>query len=197
MSIALIFAIYLVAACAIFVCPIAVFASQNTAVNGLQMQGLEQVQTSLPQARVLGRARLTMWGFKVYDATLLTEQNFNADEYARSRFALSLSYLRDFKGEDIAKRSIQEMRAVDSLSEAQAARWLAQMQQLFPNVRSGDQLLGVHLPNEGVQFSFNGKPIGSLPDPEFARLFFGIWLSPKTSAPAMRRSLLGLDKASP
>jgi hypothetical protein len=46
-------------------------------------------------------------------------------------------------------------------------------------------------------FSFNGKPIGEIKDPEFARLFFGIWLSPQTSAPEMRRELLGLAGSKP
>ena len=29
-------------------------------------------------------------------------------------------------------------------------------------------------------------------DPLYARLFFGIWLAPQSSAPALRQSLLGL-----
>jgi hypothetical protein len=39
-------------------------------------------------------------------------------------------------------------------------------------------------------FLLNGQPAGEIRDPEFARLFFGIWLSPRTSEPAMRRALL-------
>ena len=36
----------------------------------------------------------------------------------------------------------------------------------------------------------NGKPTGEIRDAEFARLFFGIWLSPKTSEPELRAALL-------
>ena len=57
---------------------------------------------------------------------------------------------------------------------------------------TGDRLLGVHLPGRGAQFYANGKPQGEIADPEFARLFFGIWLSEKTSAPKLRLTLLGL-----
>jgi hypothetical protein len=32
---------------------------------------------------------------------------------------------------------------------------------------------------------------GDIRDAEFARLFFGIWLSPRSSEPAMRQALLG------
>lgn len=34
------------------------------------------------------------------------------------------------------------------------------------------------------------KVVGEVADPEFARLFFGIWLSPNTSEPALRQALL-------
>jgi hypothetical protein len=33
--------------------------------------------------------------------------------------------------------------------------------------------------------------VGDIADAEFARLFFGIWLSPRTSAPALRQALMG------
>jgi hypothetical protein len=41
-----------------------------------------------------------------------------------------------------------------------------------------------------VRFLLNGKPFGEVRDAEFSSLFFGIWLSPGTSEPAMRQSLL-------
>ena len=34
------------------------------------------------------------------------------------------------------------------------------------------------------------KVVGEVADPEFARLFFGIWLSPNTSEPSLRQALL-------
>lgn len=40
-------------------------------------------------------------------------------------------------------------------------------------------------------FFFNGKPTAAINDKAFARLFFGIWLSPKTSAPGLRNALIG------
>ena len=40
-------------------------------------------------------------------------------------------------------------------------------------------------------FFLNGQPRGDAPEAEFARLFFGIWLSPRSSEPALREALLG------
>jgi Chalcone isomerase-like len=176
----------LIAAYAIFYWAGGVFATQNAAPVPLE------VAISLPQARSLGTARLKVWGFEVYDAQLWATAEFSAPEYAGTPFALQLRYLRNFEGAAIAERSIKEMRGIGSFADAQAAQWLEQMRAIFPNVRKGDRLLGVHQPGVGASFVFNGKPVGELRDPEFARLFFGIWLSSQTSQPHMRRDLLGL-----
>ena len=37
--------------------------------------------------------------------------------------------------------------------------------------------------------------IGDVRDPLFAKLFFGIWLSPQTSEPQLRRALLAQEKS--
>ena len=62
----------------------------------------------------------------------------------------------------------------------------------FPGVREGARLTGVHRPGEAARFHFNGASVGELRDAEFARLFFGIWLSARTSEPALRDALLGV-----
>ena len=150
------------------------------------------VATSLlAQPRQAGSGRYTWWGFDVYQASLWVEPGFDAAALARQRYALDLQYLRNFKGRDIAQRSIDEMRRVGPFSEAQARNWLGEMERLFPDVSSGDRLTGVHLPGRGAQFYANGKSRGEIADPEFARLFFGIWLSEQTSAPQLRLTLLG------
>jgi hypothetical protein len=186
------YAIVLIAAYALLIWPKAAFATENPPASVSA-----QVERQLPGARALGGTRLSVWGFQIYDAKLWVASAFRADDYARTGFALNLGYLRAFSGADIAHRSIKEMRTIGSISDAQAAQWLAQMEQLFPDVRSGDHLLGLYSPTGEASFSLNGKPLGSVRDPEFARLFFGIWLSPQTSVPAMRRALLGLDRTTP
>jgi hypothetical protein len=129
-------------------------------------------------------------GFQVYDARLWTAPGFSADDYAAHAFALELAYLRDFDGEDIAKRSLKEMRGIGAFSAEQGARWLARMKELFPDVKKGDRLTGLYQPGAGVSFLHNDRPAGEVRDADFARLFMGIWLSPRTSEPAMRDRLL-------
>jgi len=83
------------------------------------------------------------------------------------------------------------MRRQRDISDDEAGRWLAAMMQVFPDVKEGDRITGLHVPGLGARFAVNGAVRGDVRDLEFARLFFGIWLSEKTSEPALRRALLG------
>lgn len=151
------------------------------------------VQALLPSLQNAGTARLNVWGFQVYDARLWVTPGFAAARYEEHAFALELHYLRDFRNEDIARRSIEEMRRIAPLGDDQAARWLAALRQAFPDVRAGDRIVGVYRPDgepAHVQFLTNGRVTGSVRDAQFARLFFGIWLSARTSEPALRQRLL-------
>jgi len=144
----------------------------------------------LPQSRLIGKGRLTFWGFQVYDARLWALPGFKPDTLAVQPFALELSYLRGFDSQDVAERSIAEMRRSASISDAQAKAWIDEMMRALPDVKKGDRLMGIHRPGVGAQFFMNGKPTGEIRDAEFSRLFFGIWLSPKTSEPELRAALL-------
>lgn len=145
---------------------------------------------ALPGARLVGQARLTVWGFDIYDARLWAQPNFKAASFAASALALELNYLRNFEAADIAERSLKEMRRSQPVSDAQAARWKAEMLRVIPDVRKGDRITGVHRPGAGAAFWVNGRASGEILDADFARLFFGIWLSPDTSEPRMREALL-------
>jgi hypothetical protein len=139
-----------------------------------------------------GKDRFTYFGFEVYDATLWTSPGFEPTAAHEHELALELQYLRNFEAKDIAQRSIQEMRRIAKPSTGQEQAWMAQMLRVFPNIRKGDRLLGVQRPGQAAVFWHNGQLRGEIADPEFAKLFFGIWLSPRTSAPAFRARLLGL-----
>jgi len=154
----------------------------------------QELRPALPAASLSGQARLKFWGFDVYQATLWVAPGFSARAYEQSAFALELSYLRDFKGADIARRSVVEMRRQAPMAQAQEADWENRMRALFPDVKAGDVITGVHQPAMGVVFWCNGRLLGEVRDPLFARLFFGIWLSPQTSEPQLRSALLALEK---
>ncbi|MBC7957907.1 MAG: chalcone isomerase family protein [Cytophagales bacterium] len=150
-----------------------------------------QTIAELPNARLLGQGRLTYFGLNVYGARLWVTDSFKAEEFARHPMALELEYARSLVGQLIAERSLDEMKKVGDVPESKAAGWLAAMAQIFPDVNKGDRITGVYHPVDGMRFFLNGKARGEVQDPLFARLFVGIWLSPRTSEPKLRLALLG------
>ena len=147
----------------------------------------------LAGSRLQGEATLRFWGLRIYTARLWALPSFHANPTPAQPVVLELEYLRDLKGSAIAERSLQEMKRAGTFTESQAQRWLADMQRIFPDVKSGDRLSGLHQPGRAAVFWYNGRPAGQIDDAEFARLFFAIWLAPTTSEPDMRQALLGLN----
>ena len=145
----------------------------------------------LPGSRLQGEATLKFFGLRVYHARLWTLPDYRVSQPVDQPLVLELEYLRELKGPLIAERSLKEMRRGGQISDAQAERWLAEMQRIFPDVKAGDRISGQHLPGRGARFWHNGRLAGQIDDPAFARLFFGIWLAPSTSEPDMRLALLG------
>ena len=151
-----------------------------------------EVVAELPGARLQGQGRMRFFGLHIYDALLWTAAPIAPADVECSALALELRYARALKGPLIAERSIEEMRRQADIAPADAERWLGAMTQLFPDVGAGDRITGVQRPGQGARFHVNGKFAGEVRDAVFARLFFGIWLSPRTSEPKLRAALLGL-----
>ena len=148
------------------------------------------IAAELPGALWCGNARMRVFGFNVYDATLWVTPEFKASRYAQSAFVLELAYLRSLNGREVAQRSAVEMRRAPDYPAAREASWKAAMEATFPDVKDGDRLTGLHSPEAGARFWFNGTARTPIADPDFSRLFFGIWLSTATSEPKLRAALL-------
>ena len=140
--------------------------------------------------RLIGQHRFTYWGFEVYDASLWGNTAFAPHDWAKQSLVLELRYLRDFKGADIAQRSIDEMQGQRTLSAAQKQTWAGVLQSLIPNVRSGERLTGIYTPDKGMQLLHQDRLLGEVTDVDLAQRFFGIWLAPETSQRQLRQQLL-------
>ena len=150
----------------------------------------EQISSQyIKNPKLVGEARLKVLFWKVYDAKLsATDGNWKKD----TPFALSLTYLREFEGEEIARRSVDEMREIGYDDEKLLTSWFEQMLKIFPNVKEGENITGVLDENQHSHFYYQGKLLGTVEDTVFGQSFFGIWLHEKTSEPKMRKQLLGL-----
>lgn len=169
------------------------WARQASAQSGLAAPAVvspPELAAELPGAALRGTGTLRFLGLHIYDIRLWSPAPPAADTSGQP-LALELIYARSLVGEQIASRSITEMKRIGTFSEAQQAQWLAAMTRLFPDVTTGDRLTGVQRPGQAARFHLNGQYRGEVADADFARLFFGIWLSPRTSEPKLRARLLG------
>ncbi|NMM76589.1 chalcone isomerase family protein [Acidovorax sp. SRB_24] len=175
------------AACALLVWATAVFHAETA-----QAQGAD---TAAPLAGLqrAGEGTLRVWGLEIYRARLWVSPGFAPADYAALPLALELSYARSFSAAAIAERSIAEMRRAGPFSAAQATRWQQALQAALRDVQPGDRITGLYQPGRGATFRMRGRTVGTVADPEFARLFFGIWLAPQTSEPGLRAELLGTE----
>jgi hypothetical protein len=145
------------------------------------------IESHLAQARLAGKGRFTWFGLSIYEAALwVGDQGYRPD----APFVLDLRYARKLDGVKIAEASAEQMEKIGAGTPAQRAQWLARMKAIFPDVGEGTHISGVFLPGLGARFYLDGKALATVPDPEFARAFFGIWLDPATSARALRAALL-------
>ncbi len=151
----------------------------------LQAQNL---QDFFNDPKKVGEARLSVYFWDIYDASLFASNGTFAEG---KPFALELKYLRKFKGKEIASRSVDEMRKLGMHDEIKLAKWYQAMQEIFPNVKSGETITGIVDEQQISHFYFNKKSLGSVHDKEFSQWFFNIWLSDRTSEPEMREQLLG------
>ncbi|WP_295999610.1 chalcone isomerase family protein [Rugamonas sp.] len=149
------------------------------------------IAQQLPDARLAGQGVYTWFGLTIYQAQLwVGPQGYRGAAPDAAPFVLDLRYARTLNGRKIADASADQMRKIGAGSEAQRAAWLQAMRAIFPDVTEGMHISGVYSPGAGTRFYLDGRPLGEVPDPAFARAFFGIWLDPASTDGDLRTALL-------
>lgn len=149
-----------------------------------------ELSSHVMSTKPYGEGSMTWLFITAYDASLWTD----ARAWSMSEpFALTLVYHMSFTTDEMVERTLEEMKVIDPSIDAQTLQRHARMlRSAFPAVKAGDRITAVHTPGQPVRFFHNGRPTASSEDSAFAEPFFGIWLSPKTSEPRLRRALLRL-----
>jgi hypothetical protein len=142
----------------------------------------------IADSKKIGDGVLTYLFWDVYRATLYAPA---AGWTADGPFVLSLRYLRDLSGADIAERTTDEIRGQGFTDKARLAAWQARLTAIFPDVSDGVVLSATRDKKGHTVFYRGADRIGAMEDPAFAKRFFDIWLGEKTSEPKLRRALLG------
>ncbi len=142
------------------------------------------VLKNISQAESLGQGRMTYWGFTLYDAKLF------ASKEPKGGIALDIQYLRKFEAKALAEQTLDELKKL-GVSDTQRAEWADPLAKAFKTVQVGDSITAIKKPQGSTQFFYNGQFVSEISGESFSQAFFGIWLHPKTSAPQLRKVLLG------
>ena len=121
------------------------------------------VQQSTPGLALRGEGQLRWFGLLAYRARLWSPGG-RATSALNGPLALEIQYARHFRGEQLAARSVDEMRHTGAGSDDQRRTWGEAMANTFRDVDAGDCILGVTLASGATQFFRNGAPLGANAD---------------------------------
>ena len=146
------------------------------------------IKKYLRDAQEIGHGEGRRFIFHAYDAQLVAPHGtFDSNK----AFALTLTYRMQFSGQAIAHESAAQMRRMGTAREKEINRWTQDMQAIFPDVKPGMSITGLHLKNGKTIFCTADGELGRIVDRAFATAFFGIWLSDKAESQTLRHQLIG------
>lgn len=130
-----------------------------------------EVFAELGEPRMLGEARYSLLAWPVFDAQLWSQHSAFSWQHP---FALSLTYQRDFRGDNLVARSLRGI--TERTGDPPSDRLAALLHTCFDDVRVGDRFTGVSLDENRARFYLNARQTCEISWPGFRRVFFGIWL---------------------
>ncbi|ASJ73782.1 chalcone isomerase family protein [Granulosicoccus antarcticus] len=135
----------------------------------------------------VGSSDMSWMVFKLYNITLLTDNGSYSPKVLPQ--ALEISYYRNIDKEDLVKATDGQWENL-GISKAQRNEWLPELLSLWPDIKKKDTLRFEVDTSGSNMFLYNGEPIGGIQSPGFSQAFLDIWLSTKTSRPALRKRLI-------
>lgn len=140
---------------------------------------------------------LTFWGFKVYAIGLYAPEGSEVEEIVQTQVpvALHIHYFRDFNREDIIKAARKILSDNPEVAIEDYEDELAQINRLYKSVEAGDRYtLAYDAKTSATTLSLNNNALGTVNGADFARIYFGIWLSEHPIDEDLRDRLLKLDE---
>ena len=146
---------------------------------------------AVPDLETVGQGSYRYMLWQLYDARLASSDGRFVDYQQSTPLLLELTYKRNISRDQFIKATVDEWKKLKQSSSEQQQQWAEQLAKLWQDVKNGDKLAAVLLPDNSVEFYFNGTKTGVLADEAFGPAFFNIWLDSSTSAPKLREQLTG------
>ena len=141
----------------------------------------------------IGKGLMKVLFWKVYQAQLFAAKTpFNETSFPQ---ALKITYLRDIDKKDLMEATDDQWQHI-GIESTQKTAWLLALKDIFIDIKKGETLTLVVDASKESNFYFSNaqvknRHLGKITDVHFGAAFLAIWLSEKTSRPALRRQLLG------
>lgn len=145
-----------------------------------------ELNATIRATNPVGSGTLKKLFMSVYEASFWSD----AGNFEKPPYALTITYAMSFTAQDLADRTLSEMQTISDAPEATLKSYTDQLAKLWPNVAAGDRITAIALPTGRTAFYHNGRALGTISETAFTPIFFGVWLSPKTSEPELRQKLL-------
>jgi len=135
----------------------------------------------------LGHGKRTVWGLKVYHATLwVTGHSWTPSE----PHAVELEAARTIPATTLLDAALEEMQDLNLGNQARLKVWRSEMGAIVPTVKEGDDLV-IFCPVSGKTLVYlDGHERGTVDDTTLCPAIMSIWLHPATSQQELRRKLL-------
>lgn len=151
---------------------------------------LEQFKLSLPFIEI-GEGTFSVLFWDLYHSQLLTTSGDYPVLQENEALLFKINYFADISRDDLIERTVEQWQHI-GIAELTYQQYLDDLNNIWPDIVKGDSLALV-INNGHSHFYFNENYIGKITDDKFGQLFIDIWLSEKTSQPALRSALLGVS----
>lgn len=166
--------------------------SQKACVNDDCFSRFSQVGTANLPMR--GLYRFEYFFFPIYSIALYAPESVSTTEgiLADIPKMLVIRYHHRFNRDQIIRGGNEMMKKNPEVNFGSISSAVAQMDRLYMEaVHEEDEYEVSYVPGQGTSLYFNGELRGTVPGAEFAKAYFGIWLSRTPIDEEMRDALLG------
>jgi hypothetical protein len=145
---------------------------------------------------LVGQTSLRRYGFHVYDSSFWIihdkAHNFNSsDALEQNTRALSITYARKISAQQLLSSTKKEWQELGFAGRYPLDAWLTILENIWPDVEKGDQLIVVVTTDGKTTFYNNSTSIGIIDDANFGAAFLSIWLNEDSRFKKNRKELLG------
>lgn len=145
---------------------------------------------------LVGQTTLRRYGFHIYDSSFwMVSDNLNNTQapslLQQGTYALSITYARKIRAQQLLSSTKKEWQRLGFAGRYPLNAWLKILENIWPNIEKGDQLVAV-VTAEGKTIFYNNKlSLGTIEDADFGPAFLSIWLDENSRFRKNRKELLG------